>query len=220
VSAVPIQGYALPVLWGQPGTGISADNLQPVFTGYSIQPHSNAIELSWHVDLNIHYDLEGFRVFRHTSPGFTPNNQTKIADLNENSQGYVDENVYAGTGYFYIVEAFDNSSNSVFTPELSVSITSITSEPGIIPNEFRLSQNYPNPFNPVTKIRFDIAIQSLVEMNIYNGAGQLVKVLVNDVKSPGNYYITFDASDLPSGVYFYKLRAGDFRDTKRFILVK
>jgi len=220
VSAIPLQGYSLPYLWGEPGAGTSVDNLLPVFTGYSIQPHSSAIQLSWHVDLQIHYDLAGFRVYRHTSQGFTPDDQTKIADLNKNSQGYMDENVSAGTGYFYIVESFDNSSNSVFTPELSVTITNITSEPGNIPNEFKLSQNYPNPFNPVTQIRFDIAVQSFVEMNIYNGAGQLVKVLVNEIKTPGNYNITFDASGLPSGVYFYSLRAGDFRDSKRFILLK
>lgn len=179
VSAVPLQGYSLPVLWGLTGTGISIDNLLPEFTSYSIQTHINAIQLNWQVDMQIHHDLEGFRVYRHTTQGFTPDDQTKIADLNKNSLGYLDENVSAGTGYFYIVESYDNSSNSVFTPELSVSITNIILEPGIIPNEFKLSQNYPNPFNPVTKINFDIAVKTMVEMNIYNGAGQLVKVLVN-----------------------------------------
>lgn len=220
VSAVPKSGFSLPVLWGEPGTGISIDNLPPEFITYSIQPHSTAIALSWEVDLIIHYDLEGFRVFRHTSPGFTPNEQTKIAELNESVQNYLDENVTSGVEYYYIIESYDNSSNSVFTPELSMSLTNITSESGNIPNEFKLSQNFPNPFNPVTQIKFDIALQTFVEMNVYNGAGQLVKVLVNDLKSPGSYNVTFDASDLPSGVYYYTLRAGDFRDTKRLVLVK
>lgn len=106
------------------------------------------------------------------------------------------------------------------TVKWSQIITNVGSNSNQTPDNFKLYQNYPNPFNPVTQIRFDIAVQTFVEMNIYNGAGQLVKVLVSDIKSAGNYNITFDASGLPSGVYFYRLRAGDFMDSKRFVLLK
>lgn len=220
ISATPKPGFSLPVLWGAPGTGISIDNMTPDFISYGIQPHSNAIELLWEVDLTIHYDLEGFNVYRHTAPGFTPNQQTRIAELGSTAVSYIDETVTSGVIYYYIVESFDNSSNSSFTSELSTSTTNITVESGVTPVEFSLSQNFPNPFNPVTQIRFDIAKQTGVELKIYNMTGQLVDVLVNEVKNPGSYNVTFDASRLPSGVYYYSLRAGEFTDTKRLVLVK
>lgn len=221
VSAIPMPGFSLPVLWGEPGTGISIDNMPPEFTSYAIQSHSNAIAIEWEVDLTIHYDLEGFNVYRHNAPGFTPNEQNKIASLDSSAVQYLDESVTAGMNFYYVIESFDNSSNSGFTSELSSSITNITTTGSdVTPTEFKLSQNFPNPFNPVTRISFDIAVNSNVELKVYNELGQLVNVLVNDVMSPGSYNVTFDASSLPSGVYFYSLKAGEFRDTKRLVLIK
>ncbi|RLD24218.1 MAG: hypothetical protein DRI70_08490 [Bacteroidetes bacterium] len=84
-------------------------------------------------------------------------------------------------------------------------------------NGFKLYQNYPNPFNPVTTIPYSIPRNSLVQLKIYNLLGQEVATLVNEEKPTGNYQVEFDASNFPSGVYLYRLRAGDFVQTKKMI---
>lgn len=85
---------------------------------------------------------------------------------------------------------------------------------------YTLSQNYPNPFNPTTTINYTIPSAELVKIDIYNTAGQKVHTLVNQRQQSGTYSVTFDASDLTSGVYFYKIQAGDFRQTHKMILMK
>jgi photosystem II stability/assembly factor-like uncharacterized protein len=96
-----------------------------------------------------------------------------------------------------------------------------------IPTSFQLYQNYPNPFNPSAKIRFDISSSPLafgegqgVRLIIYDAVGHQVAVLVNDQLQPGTYELEFGGSNYPNGVYFYKLTAGDFRETKKMILMK
>jgi len=91
---------------------------------------------------------------------------------------------------------------------------------GIIPASYKLNQNYPNPFNPNTRISFDIPKQGLVSLKIFDVLGREVKTLVSEVKSPGSYSVDFEGSGLSSGMYFYRLEAGEFRDTKRMILIK
>lgn len=95
-------------------------------------------------------------------------------------------------------------------------------------NEFELEQNYPNPFNPITTIKYTIpyagsnyhSIHQNFKLNIYDVLGKEIAVLVNEQKSPGTYEVTFDASDLSSGVYYYQIRLGDFIKTKKMILLK
>lgn len=89
------------------------------------------------------------------------------------------------------------------------------------PTSFSLSQNYPNPFNPSTNIGFEIPTKQKVSLIIHNIIGQSVAVLVDDVLSAGSYSYSFNAPDLPSGVYFYKLTAGnEFSQTKKMLLIK
>jgi aminopeptidase N len=89
-----------------------------------------------------------------------------------------------------------------------------------IPGKFALYQNYPNPFNPVTIISYDIPKRANVSLKIYNVIGQLVMQPINEVKEPGKYNLEFDASNLPSGVYYYEIKAGSFTDTRKMVLVK
>ena len=94
-------------------------------------------------------------------------------------------------------------------------------EASIIPTEFALHQNYPNPFNPATKISFDFPHDSRVSLIIYDLLGREVKRLVNnEFKVAGRYEYEFNASGWASGVYFYRLVAGSFVDTRRMVLVK
>ncbi len=93
------------------------------------------------------------------------------------------------------------------------------------PHSFTLYQNYPNPFNPTTKIKYSIPAvgansNSSVQLKVYDILGKEVAVLVNEYKKPGSYEVLFDGSKFSSGVYFYRLEAGNFTDTKKIILLK
>ena len=97
--------------------------------------------------------------------------------------------------------------------------TEATSVPEI-PTAFSLGQNYPNPFNPATTIQFALPTASFTTLKIFNLQGQEVAALVNAAKNAGTHTVTWNAAGLPSGVYFYQLRAGSFSETKRLILQK
>ncbi len=89
-----------------------------------------------------------------------------------------------------------------------------------LPDKFSLEQNYPNPFNPSTKIEYSIPHSEKVTIQIYNILGKRVATLVNEEKPAGNYEIVFDGSNLPSGVYFYQIRAGSYIETRKMLLLK
>ena len=99
-------------------------------------------------------------------------------------------------------------------------ITGIQPPKNTIPDKFSLSQNFPNPFNPSTMISYDIPIDGFVKITVYDFLGREVKTLVNEKQNPGSYQVQFDGSNLASGVYFYKLQAGDFIQTKRMTMLK
>ncbi|MDZ7261252.1 MAG: T9SS type A sorting domain-containing protein [candidate division KSB1 bacterium] len=88
------------------------------------------------------------------------------------------------------------------------------------PIEFSLSQNYPNPFNPSTSFEFSISSSQFVNLKVYDVLGREVVTLVNETKPAGIHQVTFNASHLPSGVYFYTLKAGTFHQTKRMVLLR
>lgn len=85
---------------------------------------------------------------------------------------------------------------------------------------YNLAQNYPNPFNPTTKLSYSLEKPGFTNLTIYNSIGAKVKTLVNQLEPAGNYNIKFDASKLPSGIYFYSLTSGNFKSTKKMILLK
>lgn len=89
-----------------------------------------------------------------------------------------------------------------------------------VPSSFRLEQNYPNPFNPSTVIRYSVPKTGLVNISVFNLLSQEVKILVNEVKSAGAHEVSFNASNLSSGIYLYRLQSGKFTETKRMVLVK
>ncbi len=86
--------------------------------------------------------------------------------------------------------------------------------------EFSLSQNYPNPFNPSTVIKYSIPKEVFVSVKVFDVTGREVKALVNENQKAGSYEITFDASALSSGVYFYEIKTGNFTNTKKMLLIK
>ena len=88
------------------------------------------------------------------------------------------------------------------------------------PNKFHVSQNYPNPFNPSTIIKYDVAKQGYVKILVYDILGREVKTLVNELLKPGRYEALFDGSNLTTGVYYYRMNAGDYSETKKMLLIK
>ncbi|HCA42588.1 MAG TPA: hypothetical protein DEP28_04965 [Bacteroidetes bacterium] len=89
-----------------------------------------------------------------------------------------------------------------------------------VPKSFSLFQNYPNPFNPSTYIRFDIQKQGFVKLKVFDLLGKEIKTLVNESLQPGTYETNFDATDLTTGIYIYRLETEGFSDTKRMVLIK
>jgi len=99
-------------------------------------------------------------------------------------------------------------------------VTDVKDNTPSLPTAYSLEQNFPNPFNPSTKINFSLPVEGFVTLDVYNSIGQKVATLVNETKTAGTYAVDFDASDLTSGIYFYKISSGNFSETKKMILLK
>lgn len=126
------------------------------------------------------------------------------------------------TQYWWRVNAKNYYGTSAFSGvfNFTTSVTGIINNGTTIPDKIMLYGNYPNPFNPVTNIRIDLPNSSDVKLRVYNIEGKLIDNLVNGFLQAGVYVIPYDAGSIPSGVYFYKLTAGSYKQTKRMILVK
>jgi hypothetical protein len=114
-------------------------------------------------------------------------------------------------------------SGAIYVAQLQVAKNTATAvEPinSAIPVTFELLQNYPNPFNPTTNIEFRVSSLGLVSLKIFDVLGREVAMLVNEMRPAGAYSVRWDASSFPSGVYFYRLRSGDFVQTKKLVLAK
>lgn len=121
--------------------------------------------------------------------------------------------VYSQSWYGWAVEKW------VFDGDLSL-IVSVERVSETIPTSFSLEQNYPNPFNPSTTIEFALQKSAFVQLEVYNLLGQRMTTLANERFEPGTYSATFDATGFNSGVYFYKLQAGDFTSVRKMVLTK
>lgn len=160
----------------------------------------------------------GNNVLAGTSNGgvyFSPNNGSTWSQVNEgltdlriNSLLIRGNIIYAGT-----------QTAGLWKRNLSelLSVNQISSE---VPSDYSLSQNYPNPFNPATNFEFKIADFGLVTLTIYDVTGKKVETLLNTNLKPGTYKAEWNASNYPSGVYFYTLSAGDFTKTNKMVLLK
>ncbi|MFH1213454.1 MAG: T9SS type A sorting domain-containing protein, partial [Candidatus Neomarinimicrobiota bacterium] len=110
--------------------------------------------------------------------------------------------------------------NGEITFRIVKQFSTTIAEKRLLPDKFALQQNYPNPFNPVTTIKYQLPKAVKVELTVYNTIGQTARTIVNTHQEPGYYTVSFDASGLGSGVYFYRIKAGNFSDLKKCIVVK
>jgi hypothetical protein len=117
---------------------------------------------------------------------------------------------------------FDGETRNLTVPDIGADEFTIVGveEEETLPTEYALEQNYPNPFNPTTTFRYSIPTQSKVVIKVYDILGNEIATLIDDEKSVGTYDLTWNAASMPSGVYFYQLKAGDFIQTRKMILLK
>jgi M6 family metalloprotease-like protein len=188
--------------------------------------------LSWAA--NTEPDLNGYVVDKYVT--FPPGWQ--YLTTRSSSQNYYEDlteticppGQQCQTGHWvrYRVKAVDNT-QKVSVPSDSVMQMVLGGYPDKIsvdppnsekPTEYSLMQNYPNPFNPTTTISYSVPKNGLVTLKVYDILGKEVAELVNETKETGNYSVTFNASELPSGIYFYTLTSGNFTATKKLILLK
>jgi hypothetical protein len=123
------------------------------------------------------------------------------------------------SGTNYVFAGSTGSYQKIWRAPVSyvIAVKQISSE---IPGKYTLEQNYPDPFNPSTTIHYTIPTKGLVTLKVYDALGRVVTTLVNETQTPGAYAVKWNASNNPSGVYFYRIETNNFTDTKRMVLIK
>ncbi|MCU0405813.1 MAG: choice-of-anchor B family protein [Ignavibacteriaceae bacterium] len=180
-------------------------------TSFSAAVDNQNVTLKW--STSSEKNNQGFEVQRkneseYYSIGFVEGNGTSTEI---NNYTFIDRDVKSGN-YYYRLKQIDFNGSSDYSDEIFVEITS--------PIDFELEQNFPNPFNPATTIRFSLPANGFVNLSIYNLVGEKVSELVNGELQQGEHNLTFNASELPSGIYIAKLSAGNFNQSIKMTLLK
>jgi hypothetical protein len=202
-----------------PDSGYSVDNLAPgVPLGFAVAYNTGVgNELSW--DESADTDFQYFRIYRSDTEDFEPSESNYLHGTIDSE--WLDTSP-EGWRYHYKITAVDFSGNE--SDPASPGVTTGDEIP-FVPNSFALYQNTPNPFNPVTTIRFDLPRSVDVKLCVYNVRGDLVSTIIDRRMSEGRKEIAWAATDdrgraLSSGIYFYRLAAGDFTRTMKMVLLR
>ena len=191
---------------------IHYDEFVPVeLVSFTASVNDNDVTLSWKTATEI--NNSGFQVERKSNGeyeaiGFVPGFGTTTEPR---SYSFTDAGVQSGY-YAYRLKQIDLDGTFEYSDEFQVEVT--------IPDVFALEQNYPNPFNPSTKINFSLAVDSKVNLKVFDVLGQEVATLINSDLVAGSHNVEFSAANINSGIYFYILQAGDNVETKKMILLK
>jgi hypothetical protein len=202
---VQIDGLRVSQNWG---------GILPVeLTSFTASASNGAINLRWSTATELRNN--GFGIERSVNKS----DWTNISFVNGNgtsnsvkNYSYADNSITKAGKYYYRLKQVDNDGAYKYSNTTEVNYAA--------PSVYTLNQNYPNPFNPSTMIAYSIPNASNVKLLVYNAIGQVLRVLEDGFKSAGNYSISFNASELPSGLYFYKIEAGQFSQIKKMMLVK
>jgi len=206
------------------------DALIPPSTPQSFQvsfPYYQSPTLSW--TANAESDLDGYKVYKK----YTTSNGTQTTSILTTNNSYTDYDFTAKykfgddeVEYWVVaVDIYDNFSNETQhiggdgTSNYQWKIANDETAENII-KTYELYSNYPNPFNPTTQISYQLPKDEFVNLVVYNSLGQLISTLVNQHQTSGKYSVKFDATSLPSGVYIYKIQAGEFSSVKKMLLTK
>jgi hypothetical protein len=187
-------------------------------SSFSASIIGSKIKLNWETATEV--NNYGFEILRqaHTSTSLSITDWEKIGFVNGNgnsnspkSYSYEDKNALSGK-YSYRLKQIDNDGTFEYSKIVEADLGT--------PKTFELSRNYPNPFNPSTTIRYSLPKAGNVKLTVYNILGQEVVTLVNEFKEAGVHTVNFNASELNSGLYIYKLHAGSFNQTRKMMLIK
>jgi hypothetical protein len=202
-----------------PDSGYSVDNLAPtVPQGFSVAYNSGGgTDLAW--DVCEDEDFQYFRIYRSESEDFEPSSETLVHMTAETN--WLDT-IEEGWRYHYRITAVDFSGNE---SDAASAGTVTGDDTPALPQAFALYQNAPNPFNPATTIRFDLPVRSPVKLAVYNVKGELIRVLLDREIEAGPREIRWNGRDsigraVASGIYFYRLDAPAFRESRKMILIR
>lgn len=245
ISSLPFQGYSVPAIefkydnqYGISATDDQYDYYCSTFNGgISWQYHyyqniGNSIKIIWIPNTYTWYSATLMTAPNTRMYKTTDNGSSWIPMAFPDSLFirlyYMDGVSYGNKAFLYAVEYW----GKIFRLADNVEIIGIKSISNEVPKSFSLHQNYPNPFNPATIIKFEIPPEGVLgtnsktqtssktEIRIYNALGRNVAVLVNEKLSPGIYEVEWDAANLPSGVYYYRIMSGVYSETRKMVLLK
>jgi hypothetical protein len=195
-----------------PDPGVVGPGVPVELASFTASVNENIVTLNWITATEL--NNSGFDILRSTQQdvwekiSFVAGNGT-TTEIHYYS--FEDENLNAGK-YSYKLKQIDFDGSYEYSNVVYVDVT--------VPVEFELSQNYPNPFNPTTTIKFAIPEATMVTLNVFNALGEEVALLVDWFMESGIHQVNFDAVGLNSGMYFYRLQAGDFNQVKKMTLLK
>jgi hypothetical protein len=189
------------------------DQVVPVeLTSFNASVNGSGVLLKWETATEINnrgFEIErssGNNVF--TRIGFVSGNGTSSK---KHIYNFTDNNPVEGTYYYRLRQVdFDGSYDYSKTIEVNIAV----------PARYELQQNYPNPFNPATTISWQVPVSGWLTLKVYDILGKEVATIVNEYRQAGRYETKFNASNIPSGIYFYRLQSGNFVQTKKMILLK
>jgi hypothetical protein len=207
VSTVPFASFSEFAL------GTSSDALLPVeLSSFLSVPDGRTITLNWSTATEKNSDK--FVVERKTAGtdwGTVGSVKASVLSNSPKQYSFTDKNLQSGS-YQYRLKMIDNNGTFDYSKVLDARVA--------VPKNFELSQNFPNPFNPSTVIRYSLPFETNVIIRFYNSLGQCVSEVNEGKKQTGYYDLNFNSAGLASGIYFYRIQAGSFVDTKKMILLK
>jgi hypothetical protein len=186
-------------------------------SSFSASNLGSAIKLTWRTETetkNYGFEIERkvltgqSSIGKYETVGFVSGNGNSNSPKEYN---YIDESISSGK-YSYRLKQIDTDGSFNYSEVLEIDIST--------PNKYELSQNYPNPFNPVTTINFSLPVAGNVKLSLYNLLGEELKTLVSGFNEAGIHTINFNANDLQSGLYLYKIEAGTFVQTRKMMVLK
>ena len=218
-AAIDSDNRTVLVNWDKIFSEIESNGGLPVELSFFIAEiiNGNEIHLNWQTETEVdNYGFEIERASSLTTPRQDAWEMIGFVEGHGNSNSpkeysFVDKNINSEK-YSYRLKQLDTDGSFTYSDVVEIDLK--------LPDRFKLSQNYPNPFNPTTVINYQLPEAGKVTLSIYDILGNEVRILVNEERSAGNYEIEFNATGLPSGVYFYILRAGSFVESKKMLLLK